>query len=150
MQTKRKIAIAIVGLTTFLTILFIWSNSLKPSSQSQQMSAQVYGGFANVLDAVFGKDAISHALFRKFAHIAEFFVLGVQISILFSLIYGFNLKNIVWIFVSGSMVAIIDESLQNVSKRTASITDVLIDILGLSISIIISYAVYYLVKRIKR
>ena len=150
MQLKRKIAIAIVGITTLLTILFIWSNSLKPSSQSMQTSAEVYGGFTNVLNAVFGKGAISHGLFRKFAHIVEFFVLGVQIMILFSLIYGYKIKNLIWIFVSGIIIAIIDESLQNISKRTASIIDVLIDVLGFSIAIILSYLTYYLIKRIKK
>ncbi len=150
MQTKRKIAIATVGLTTFLTILFIWSNSLKPSSQSRQNSAQVYSSFSNLLNAVFGKGAISHGLFRKFAHVVEFFVLGVEITILFNLIYGFDIKNLVWIFTSCFVVAIIDESLQNISKRTASITDVMIDALGFSISIILSYATHYLIKRIKK
>ena len=146
MQTKRKIAIVIVGITTFLTILFIWSNSLKPSSQSQQMSAQVYGEVIDALNAVFGQGTVTHALFRKFAHVFEFFVLGVEITILFSLVYGFKVKNLVWIFISGVIVAVIDESLQNVSKRTASITDVLIDVLGLIVAITITYATYYLIN----
>ncbi len=149
MHKKRKIAIAIVSTTILLTIAFIWSNSLKPSSQSRETSAGVYGGVQGFLDVIFGKGTISHGIFRKFAHIFEFFVLGVQFVIFFTLIYHFKAKNIIWIFASCILVAIIDESLQNISKRMPSITDVLIDAIGIILAVGISYAFGYLIKRYK-
>lgn len=149
MKVIKKVLIIAVCIAIVLTLWFIFSNSLKPSNESLKTSEGVYEQVKEPIEAVVGKGKVTHSIFRKMAHVFEFFVLGLEVALLFTLILGLKLKNLIWTFIFGVSVAIIDESLQNISKRTASVTDVFIDIAGFTFAVIISYGVYYLTKFLK-
>ncbi len=149
MKLIRNLLIVIVSIAIALTLWFIFSNSLTPSSKSLETSEGIYEQVKDPIEAVVGQGKVTHAVFRKMAHFFEFFVLGVEVALLFTLLFGLKLKNLIWIFISGIMVAIMDEGLQNFSKRTASVTDVFIDIAGFMLAVIICYGIYALTKFLK-
>ena len=150
MKLVRNLLIVIVSIAIALTLWFIFSNSLTPSAKSLETSEGIYEQVKDPVEAVVGEGKVTHSVFRKMAHFFEFFVLGVEVALLFTLIFGLKLKNLIWILISGITVGIIDESLQNISKRTASVTDVFIDLAGFTLAVIISYGIYALFKLVKK
>ena len=150
MKLARNLLIVIVSIAIALTLWFIFSNSLTPSAKSLETSEGIYEQVKDPIEAVVGEGKVTHSVFRKMAHFFEFFVLGVEVALLFTLIFGLKLKNIIWILICGITVGIIDESLQNISKRTASVTDVFIDLAGFILAVIISYGIYALFKLVKK
>ncbi len=150
MKLIRNLLIVIVSIAIALTLWFIFSNSLTPSSKSLETSKEVFEQVKDPIEILVGKGKVTHGIFRKMAHFFEFFVLGLEVALLFTLIFGLKLKNLIWIFTVGIAIGIIDESLQNVSNRTASVTDVLIDVAGFSLAVIISYGIYYLTNVLKK
>ncbi len=149
MKRIKNILIVVLSIAIALTLWFIFSNSLTPSTESLEKSEGIYEQVKEPLEAVVGEGKVTHSVFRKMAHFFEFFVLGLEVALLFTLIFGLKLKNLIWTFTSGITVAIIDESLQNISKRTASVKDVFIDIAGFALAVIISYGIYYANKFLK-
>lgn len=150
MKLIRNISIVVVSVAIALTLWFIFSNSLTPSAKSLETSEGIYEQVKDPIEAVVGEGKVTHSVFRKMAHFFEFFVLGIEVALLFTLIFGLKLNNLIWIFISGISVGIIDESLQNISKRTASVTDVFIDVAGFALAVVISYGIYALFKFLKK
>ena len=70
-----------------------------------------------------GLDAMGHNLVRKLAHVAEFFAFSVFVTLFWS-------GHFIRAFISGLVVAFLDESIQLLSKRGAQISDVWIDLIG--------------------
>ena len=150
MKVIKNILIVIVSIAIALTLWFIFSNSLTPSAKSLETSEGIYEQVKEPIEAIVGEGKVTHSVFRKMAHAVEFFLLGLEVALLFTLIFSLKLKNLIWTFFFGVSVAIIDESLQNISKRTASVTDVFIDLAGFTFAVIISYCAYYFFKFLKK
>lgn len=114
MTNKRKVLIALL----IITLLFIWGNSLlsKEYSGSESMRIVVF------LERFFGEGNVSEHFIRKLAHFTEFAVLGAE---LFGLFRRYPLS-----VTHGLFAAIIDESLQMFSDRSAEVKDVLLDFTG--------------------
>ncbi len=128
----------------FLTVLFIWGQSLMPrwisTIQSLAVAHIVYGP---------GDD---EGYIRKYAHFAEYLVLGIELSILVVRPVAYLLKEsldkklrsaffILTAFFAGFLIAFIDETLQYISARSPMITDVWIDIFGISCGILLQKGV---------
>lgn len=146
---KKKGYIITLSVLIVLTLSFIWGNSLLSKSASANTSGGVYNFFKPIIDFIFGEGNFTHAHFRKLAHFSEFFVLGVEIYLLFRVIYGNIRCKVITILLLGFFAGLIDESLQIISSRGASFLDVLIDFLGYSFAIIISMIFSIVIYKIK-
>lgn len=146
-----------------LVLIFIWGQSLLPSSSetpkdevvldlgftSIEESQAVFDKTQGIFDAVLGEGTITHDLFRKLAHVFEYFSFTIIFNLLAFALKKYNVKTIFWSLSVGLFVAVIDESFQILSKRVPCINDVIIDFIGVLIATALFFAFIFLVKKIK-
>lgn len=142
MREKNKTGIIIVSALLFLTLAFIWGNSILSAETSGKESQGIYNSVKPAMDAVFGEDVVTHGVFRKLAHGAEFFVLGTEMCLLFLFLGLFEEKRLFTILSCGLFAAVIDESIQVLTSRGSAVTDVLIDFGGVAAATAIFYAAF--------
>ena len=105
---RRNIIIGII-----LILLFIWIHLVISERKSYKESLW---GTENVLNPFlehFGISAVNKDLVRKVAHVLEFFLLGIFTSYFWK-------GNIIITIYSGLTIALIDETIQVVTKRGRS------------------------------
>lgn len=124
--TKRNVLIAL----TVAMLLFIWGQSLLPRELSAEESGWFTTHIINPLLGLFGL-SVKGALVRKLAHVTEY----TMLSILLTLLFRGNVKRVLSL---GFAAAFLDESIQILSKRGAMIQDVWIDLLGVLIGYILT------------
>lgn len=146
----RKILIIVISILIALTLVFIHGNSCLSASQSSKTSGRVYNFFNKILPFIFNENFINANVIRKLAHFSEFFILGLEVSLLFILLNKFKGKEILLVLLIGIIDASIDETLQIFFERGASVIDVFIDFSGFALSTFITWTIYYLKRRIKR
>ena len=147
MTKKRIFFTVLISILIALTVGFIWSNSMKSIPESSDQSENTYSWVKAVLDFIFGKGVITHSVFRKLAHFAEFFILGVEVNLLFIAIKKYRFKWLYFQLLIGLFIAGVDEIIQIFYKRGASIIDVLIDFSGvLTATLIISLIILIIIK----
>lgn len=149
MSKGKKLKIIITSVVIALTLAFIWGNSAVSVAQSGQSSGGVYGSVKPALDKIFGEGVITHHVFRKTAHLVEFFCLGIEVCLLYYFIYGIKPSKLSEIFLCGLAVAVIDESIQILSSRGSDVFDVLIDFIGFAIAVGLSNLAFIAIKKIK-
>lgn len=113
-------------------ILFIWTNSFAPASQSEQLSGGLTFQIYEFLNLKVNFD-LFHAFIRKCAHFTEYTILG--------LIGFFSIKD-QWkrMFVVSILIACIDEIIQLfVPGRSGQISDVLLDSSGIAFGCFIGF-----------
>ena len=132
------------------TVVFIFVNSAIPPEKSQEQSDKVSEIISTVIppETDIGKFIITNI--RKIAHFTEYGLLGIEISLY---IFIYKRKRAAWGAASASVPLVVgftDESIQIISGRGPSISDVWIDIGGLTTYSLITYAslvaLYFLVK----
>ena len=148
MSRKRIVAIIITSILIVLNLIFIWGNSCMSQESSSQSSSGVYETIKPVLDATLGDGVVTHSVFRKTAHFIEFCCLGILVPLLFVLIYGIKVKNLIAIFFAGLLVAVIDESLQIISNRGSDVADVLLDYCGYIFGVGILFLIVFIYKKV--
>ena len=84
---KRRVVCLLLLITVFLTLLFIFGNSLASREESQEISDKVNESIGEVITVVTGKEDSSLEDFftkyhRKIAHFFEFALLGLQMILL--------------------------------------------------------------------
>ena len=114
-----------------LTLLYIWSNSLQSAFQSNEQSKKVL----EVIEEVFHTPPLetkeAQHIVRKVAHMAEFALLGLEMTLLL-FIAGKKLKqNVIIILFIGLASAIVDETIQAFTQRGSQVMDIWIDFIGL-------------------
>lgn len=112
------------------TLAFIWGNSMLDSTTSTKESGAVYDIMQPVFDSVFGAGAITEDITRKIAHGAEFFVLGLELTLIFAAFGNYSPKNWAFIMSEGIFVALVDETIQYFTERGPAVIDVWIDVGG--------------------
>ncbi len=157
MKTK-KILIIIDILLILATVVFIISNSAAPSEKSNDTSQGVTD---KVVDSVKPlKDAIEqdkvdkedvHKGVRKIAHFLEYALLGAEMMLLLILIFpSAPMKYLIYILFFGLALGVCDESVQKLTDRTSSTTDVMIDFGGFCIGIAFAYLVAIAVRAVMK
>ena len=149
MSKKRKAYTVVLFALVIATLGFIWGHSLVPETDSAAESGRIYSLLEPVFKAIFGEGAITEALLRKFAHITEFFVLGLEFSLILLSFKRYSIKTFFVSVALGLSVGFIDETLQAIVGRGALITDVWIDGGGFLGSSLIFLATYYIIYAIK-
>lgn len=143
---RKTIAIAVANIAW---IAFIFSNSLKDRAASADQSEGAEGFLRRVLTALGfsgNTEAVAEIVVRKAAHIFEFFVLCLLLYLLVYRICKQYKKTCILAAVGCVCSAAVDECLQLISKRGASVKDVLID----SVGVVIALGLIALVRRYKR
>lgn len=136
MTAKSKLS----GLFAVLWAGFIFWNSSKSGGNSEAMS----GGFVNFIISLLEKIGVTAdnqvitILVRKSAHILEFCLLAILITLVFTFsgkqikFYTFN------IFFFGLAAAVADEFIQSfIAGRSSEVRDVVIDFIGVILGVII-------------
>ena len=145
--TKGKIALLI---TLSLTLAFIFvQSSLPPSVSGSEIDAvgSVVGGiFSN--DSSFG--AFLQRNISNIAHFCEYGALGVQITLGIFLWYNKKIRLTLLSVPLAISVGFIDESIQLLSGRHASIADIWIDVFGYSVFCFLTALVFTAITKGKR
>lgn len=119
---------------------------MKSAGQSLAVSGRVYLKAQVIAPWLFNDKLITVHVLRKLAHFTEFFILGVEICLLFILCGKFRLKGILVVCLIGFLDACLDETLQIFYERGASFIDVLIDFSGYLLAVFIILIIVKIVK----
>lgn len=146
-----------------LIILFIWIGiifmfSSEKGDYSKKTSIKAFSTGVSILEK-FTNNKINYddkyieshiKIIRKCAHVFEYFILSILITILLSVL--FPLKKYLYltsIFIS-VLFASIDEFHQLfVPGRTGRVVDVFIDSIGIILGVLTCYFIHYLIEKIK-
>ena len=152
----KKILIVIDILLILATVAFIISNSAMPAEKSNSTSEGVTDKVVESVKPL--KDAIEqekvdkediHKGVRKIAHVLEYALLGAEMMALLLLIFSTDpMKRLIYILFFGLALAVCDESVQKLTDRTSSTTDVMIDFGGLCIGIALAYFAFVVIRPI--
>lgn len=140
---------AVLLTTLFLTLAFIFiQSSLPPSASGSEIDA-VGGAMGNIFSADSAFGAFLQRNVSNIAHFCEYGVLGAQISI--GIFMWFN-ERLRWSAVSlfaAVSVSFLDESVQILSGRHASVVDMWIDVLGYSVFYMLAALIFAIIRRKK-
>ncbi len=130
--------VAWIVLLVLLCTSFIFSNSLKNSEQSHADSGIFVEIVESVADAIFPDNECDwNFIVRKGAHIFEFFVLGVFTTLLSFFVVKKRRVALCGALLYSVAIASLDEFIQRFTGRTSSFTDVLIDLLGACVGVVL-------------
>lgn len=157
MRSKKiKTVLTIFSVTTILTLLFIWGQSVIPSAGSAKESTSVKNAIEGVLNFVALKELIvSENLVRKLAHIIEYSLLGLQLPVL-AVFSEKKIERMAFekiypkIALLPMLVAVIDETIQIFSLRGSQVSDIWIDFAGATFAMIISLLICLKIRKSQR
>ncbi|MBR2930736.1 MAG: VanZ family protein [Clostridia bacterium] len=138
--------IAVIG----MTVIFIFSNSLIPPEESGKLTGEIGEVISGVIPPESGIGSFISKYVGKVAHFSEYGLLGIEVAVF---VYFYLQKCYKWgpLSLFGAMlVALIDETIQYIPGRTASVFDVWLDVGGFAFFSIITYALLYLSAYIVR
>lgn len=146
---RKNIPRIILSVMIFLTLSFIFTQSLLPSEVSSSESNGVKGFLATIFPPDTPLGAFISQYVRKIAHFVEFGLLGAELT-LYALLFCKNKKiSLPSALTLSFFAAFVDETLQIFSGRGPMISDVWIDFCGSLCFSVAASLVYLLVKRIK-
>lgn len=138
----------IFALCVILTMVYIFSNSLKSQEKSNDTSTKITEQIKPIIDPEdkIPTKELNHKL-RKTAHCIEFGVLGIFLALLFDGIKKcFNKTDVFAPLMFALSTAVADEYIQTFNDRGSQVEDVLIDfggaIAGLILVFIFSMVLY--------
>lgn len=136
---KRKVIFTVLFI---LFTLYIFSNSMKPATESAKQGGRLILFLSNLFSC--DKEIIT-LIVRKSAHFIEFFVQGALFS---GIIFDNYRKNLIYLLFAGLFTAVIDEFLQNFfAGRGSMVSDCLIDFSGTVAVALIVYIIWYIKKK---
>ena len=136
-QTRSKKILTVV---IIITIAVIWGHSLLGREASSEESSFVMALLTPLLELFVGKGNVTEHLVRKLAHFCEFFILGIELQLFFSLLN--SRKSAFLLALShGLFAALVDETIQIFSGRGPMIQDVWLDFSGVTAGSLITLAV---------
>ena len=142
----EKAVLIILLVSVLITIIFIFSNSLKSPEESTADSDLVGDIIATIIppETDLGKLVLEYI--RKIAHFSEYGLLGIEIALIIALYLKRWWRFALISLPSAITLAVIDESLQYISKRGPEISDVWIDFGGFVFFSLITYAAVILAR----
>ena len=145
-MNKQKMLSIILVILIIATLVFIWGNSLKTVPESSKESTQVLTNTKPALESIVGKKNATDHLVRKIAHFVEYCVLGGEFALLLLLFRRVGIQGVSNCLFAGLSTAVIDESLQIISKRGSMVSDVLLDLGGVAAGILIILLLHLISK----
>ena len=145
-KEKRRVHTAFFILLVAAVMLFIFSRSLADQESSGEESRRVMELIRPVLAFLIGGENVTLHLVRKLAHLTEFCVLGVSLSVLSCRL---GRKSVPWTILTAVLTALSDETIQIFTGRGPSVTDVWIDVSGAAIGMLLVAVIAALARRRK-
>ena len=145
---NKRIAIAVLSIVVALTVLFIFSNSLKSREESAKDSTLIAKAIGPILEWLCGCsiENVGHVV-RKLAHFSEFCVLGLATA---GLVLVIDARRAWWLagysLLFCLFVAVCDEFIQGFIGRGSAVGDVLIDFSGAVFGSFLVIFIHLLVK----
>ena len=133
----RKTGIVLVSLLILITIGFIWGNSMKSRSESQQLSLGMLDFLRPLLGVIFSPENVTDHLVRKLAHFTEFAALGAEFALLSVFLRKLSFQSILNCLFAGLVVAVADETIQIFSSRGSQVIDVVLDFSGVIAGVLV-------------
>ena len=133
-----------------VTLAFIWGNSIGSGPESHSDSKKVFEYVKPILEPVVGAGNVTDHLVRKFAHFAEFGVLGCELAALLVVRRRVGLQGVANCLFAGLSVAVIDETIQIFSNRGSQVQDVLLDFAGVCAGVACALLIRWLVSAVRR
>ena len=147
---KRKVWRVLLSVLLGLTVLFIWSNSLRGREASSEQSGWVLQFLQGILDGLGISLSLTVHFVRKAAHFTEYFLLGVQAALYGCVVTGVNRRRVWDMCCAIGGVAFLDETIQIFSQRGPAIADVWLDMAGGAVGLILCFALYFLIVSCRR
>ena len=146
MQNKvlRIISTVLLGIAIGCTLTFIIGNSALTPGESTSQSSTIYLTLKPIIEFFIGSGNFTELVFRKVTHFCEYFILGLEVAMLFAVIRYFKIKFLVLVLFIGLVVAVTDESVQILSGRGPEVLDILIDFGGYVLAFLIVVLVRFL------
>lgn len=146
-RVDRKVAFCILLLC--MNLVFIWGNSLLPGDASGALSTEVKKWILSLLPGLSGVGGDKgHNLLRKLAHFTEFCCLGICLRCLVRLQRKTPVRQHLLPWFWGVLAACADETIQCfVPDRGPALTDVGIDVLGVTLGVGVISLVYFLKEK---
>ena len=134
---KKRIFITVV---IALWIMLIWGHSMQPATVSEQESGRVLYYLGKIFPALLTSEG-GMVIVRKAAHITEFLILGILLTVAFSdKIYG-RFNRFTTPALTGLFIAFIDETIQLfVVGRSGEVRDLWFDFGGVVLGTLIALA----------
>lgn len=126
----RSVLTVILSVLLVLTLLFIWSNSMKSIPQSRGDSDSVLHWIEPFLEFFVGMGNVTSNLVRKLAHFVEFGALGVELALLLAVRNRLALQPLINCLFLSLLAALTDETIQIFYDRGSQVQDVLLDFSG--------------------
>ncbi|MBQ7386600.1 MAG: VanZ family protein [Clostridia bacterium] len=132
-----------------VTVLSFFIHSLMP----REISAEESDGVASILSTVIPPDTPVGAFIvnniRKIAHFCEYGLLGIELAIYGALFVESKKRAALMSLVFAHATAFIDESLQIISGRGPSITDVWLDLFGYVVLYLLTCAAIFAIRKLR-
>ncbi len=142
LQLRRNLLIILL----VATVLFIWGNSCLSRAQSTKISDFVM----NLLHIERDSAGTQVRPVRKAGHFTEFFALGGEFLLLFSLEKLSSRRRGLLLAFCGMFFPLVDETIQMFNDRSPEVRDVWIDIFGFSLGCLVAFLLLLLFRRIAR
>ena len=134
LSKAQKIGFFVFLVLSILTVIFIFSNSMKNGEASSADSEWLSELVANIINSIFKTSLApvdTAAPVRTFAHFSEFALLAFCLSGAFYNLFEKAKKYFPWVFITTVTVALIDETIQLFSEgRAFQLFDIFIDSSG--------------------
>lgn len=124
----------VLFILTALMLVFIFGQSLLPQNISAEESGWFSENVLNPLLQFFGFKPLPQNVIRKIAHVTEFAILSILLTLCFR-------GQIVKSAGVSLTAAFLDESIQLLTGRGASIVDVWIDLIGVVFGSVLGYLI---------
>lgn len=135
------------------TVAFIFVNSTLPADESQEQSDAIKDAILEVLPEDSEAYSFVDEYIRKIAHFTEYGLLGIEVAVYIALFERRRLRRAPLALLLPLFVGFIDESIQIISDRGPSISDVWIDIGGFAtffcLALLVLCVIYLLVRLVR-
>lgn len=153
-MNKQKISPWLIAFRVIFTIAlivcigYIFHNSLEEGVLSAQRSQQVTQAINSALDRVH-IEPVSERTVRKLAHFLEYTLLGFLLMMCLRVYTAHFVRHTSWPLLGGMTTALADETLQlYVSGRSSQVTDVWIDMGGVTAGLFVALLLLLLLRLI--
>ena len=142
MTKGRLISAVLLFIAILATIAFIFSNSMKSPTESQEDSNTIGDIIAEIIPPDTELGSFLQENLRKLAHFTEYSLLGVEVTLFLIAVAVFSVKTFISSAFFGFLIGLADETIQIFSERGSSVTDVWIDGIGYLIAATVVTVLY--------
>ena len=146
-MNRKRWSIGICFIT--ITLLYIWSNSLQSTFQSNEQSNKVLEIIEKVFNIPLLDMGEAQYVVRKVAHMLEFALLGFVVVLLLFITGKICRQNLVNALFFGLASAVMDETIQLFSHRGSQVVDIWIDFVGLVAGIGLGVSIFLFFREVR-